>query len=342
MNQNWKIFKRYAPWLLLLLCVDGLAAVLLWLADIQAFYALMGVIILATILLFTMVFVVVCNHEHKRKQAFESFLSNPDELNEKSLLKLCSDAEREMILLLGRVLREKDNSIDQLLTRVLDYEEYVEAWAHETKTPLSLLTMLLDNRREELPENFAFKLDYIRNRMQEFINQMLFYSRLKGSQKDYLFELINLLTCIEEVLDDYQPLLEEKRFKITMQVPDILVYSDRRGLNFLISQIISNSIKYSSITNLPELSIKAVKTDYNYVLAISDNGMGVRSCDVPYIFEKGFTGDSGDGRKKATGMGLYLAKEIAKDLNILLNVESEWGKGFTMEIVFPIVDPSSS
>jgi len=47
---NWKIFKQYAPWLLLLLCVDGLAAVLLWLADVQAFYALMGFIILATML----------------------------------------------------------------------------------------------------------------------------------------------------------------------------------------------------------------------------------------------------------------------------------------------------
>ena len=339
MKQNWKIFKQYAPWLLLLLCVDGLAAVLLWLADVQAFYALMGFIILATMLLFTVVFIAVCRHEHKKRQAFENFLSSPDELNEKSLLKLCGDAEKEIILLLGQVLREKNNSINQLLTRVLDYEEYVEAWAHETKTPLSLLTMLLDNRREELPENFAFKLDYIRNRMQEFINQMLFYSRLKGTQKDYLFEFINLHTCIKEVLEDYMPLLEEKRFQIKTQVPEIFVYSDRRGLTFLISQVISNSVKYTG-ANIPELCIKAVKTDRNYVLSISDNGIGVRSSDLPYIFEKGFTGNSGDGRKKATGMGLYLAKEIAKDLNILLNVESEWGKGFTMKILFPIVDNS--
>ncbi|GAE90477.1 hypothetical protein [Acetivibrio straminisolvens] len=107
MNENWKIFKQYAPWLALLLCVDGLSSILLWLADIQSFYALMGFIILATLLLFSVVFVVVCNHEHKKRQAFESFLSSPDDINEKSLLKLCSDAEKEMILLLGRVLREK-------------------------------------------------------------------------------------------------------------------------------------------------------------------------------------------------------------------------------------------
>jgi len=68
-------------------------------------------------------------------------------------------------------------------------------------------------------------------------------------------------------------------------------------------------------------------------LSISDNGIGVRSSDLPYIFEKGFTGNSGDGRKKATGMGLYLAKEIAKDLNILLNVESN-GERFYNENSF--------
>jgi len=66
-------FKQYAPWLLLLLCVDGLAAVLLWLADVQAFYALMGFIILATMLLFTVVFIAVCRHEHKRGRLLKTF-----------------------------------------------------------------------------------------------------------------------------------------------------------------------------------------------------------------------------------------------------------------------------
>lgn len=63
----------------------------------------------------------------------------------------------------------------------------------------------------------------------------------------------------------------------------------------------------------------------------------MRNCDLPYIFEKGFTGDYGEGRNKATGMGLYLAREIAKELNISLQVNSEWGKGFEIQISFPVV-----
>ena len=113
------------------------------------------------------------------------------------------------------------------------------------------------------------------------------------------------------------------------------VCSDRRGLRFLLRQVISNSIKYCG--KEPELIFTFFKENDCHVLSIRDNGMGVRSCDLPYIFEKGFTGDSGEGRKKATGMGLYLAKEMAKELNLSLDANSEWGKGFEVRIVFPVV-----
>ena len=69
---------------------------------------------------------------------------------------------------------------------------------------------MLDNRRDTLPEAVGFKLDYARNRMQAFIDQMLYYARLRGARRDYRFERLTLRSCIDEVLDDYRPLLEEK------------------------------------------------------------------------------------------------------------------------------------
>lgn len=195
--------------------------------------------------------------------------------------------------------------------------------------------LLLDNRRDELPPIVSFKLDYIRNRMQEFVDQMLFYARLKGARRDYLLEYLHVRMCIEDVLEDYKPLLDEKQFQIEFCLPDDIIYSDRRGLYFLLRQIISNSIKYCS--QEPKLCFHSFYKDGCYVLSIKDNGMGVRNCDLPYIFEKGFTGNSGEGRKKATGMGLYLVKEIAGELNITLHVNSKWEKGFEMQIVFPVV-----
>lgn len=335
MKHSMKTIRANIPWLLLLFCIDAFAALLLWIADVQAFYAMTAVIVLATVLLFSLVCFLIVHRERKKEQAFHAFLYNPDEYHEELLLETVSAAERESIRLLGKTLRDKQLAYAELETQLADYEEYVESWAHETKTPLSLLTFLMDNRRDELPPSVSFKLDYIRNRMQESISQMLFYARLKSARKDYLFEHIPLRACIEDLLEDYGPLLEEKQFQIQLNLSSDAVYSDRRALYFLLGQMISNSIKYCGED--PELCFSALQRDDAYVLSIKDNGIGVRSCDLPYIFEKGFTGDSGEGRKKATGMGLYLAKETAKELNVTLNVNSEWGQGFEIQISFPIV-----
>ena len=332
-----KFLLRYIPWLLLLLGVDAFAALLLWLADVDAFYAMATVILLFTLLIFSALSFVLFYLEKKREQAFLDFLYQPDEYHEELLLKAVGLPQSEQILLLGRVLREKQTAYINLQEQWGDYEEYVESWAHEIKIPLSLLTLLLDNRREELPAAIAFKLDHIRNRMQESVDQMLFYARLKSPGKDYLYEYVPIRSCIEELLEDYTPLLEEKNFKIQCCLSDSdTVYTDRRGLRFLLGQLISNSIKYCG--QEPELHFHSFLKDSRYVLSVRDNGNGVRGCDLPYIFEKGFTGDSGEDRKKATGMGLYLVKEIAKDLNLSLHVSSQWGEGFEMQIAFPLVD----
>lgn len=335
MKHSIKAILQYIPWLLLLLGIDAFATLLLWLADVQAFYSMVIVLVLSTVLLFTFICWAIIHREQKKEQAFLAFLYNPDESHEELLLETVSLAQQESIRLLGKILRDKQLAYTKLQTQLADYEEYVESWAHETKTPLSLLTLLLDNRRDQLSPLVRFKLDYIRNRMQESVDQMLFYARVKSARKDYLFEHIPIRTCIEDLLEDYRPLLEEKQFQIQLSLSDDTVYSDRRGLYFLLGQIISNSIKYCG--EAPELCFSFFQKDGCHVLSIKDNGIGIHGCDLPYIFEKGFTGDSGEGRKKATGMGLYLAKEIAKEINVTLNVNSEWQQGFEMQISFPVV-----
>lgn len=256
------------------------------------------------------------------------------------MLKTVCAAWAPSVRLLGAALRERQNAYCSLQDRVMDYEEYVEAWVHEAKMPLSLLPLLLDNRREELPGQVAYKLDYIRNRLQEFVDQMLFYARLKGARKDYLFEYVNVGECIREVLEDYYPLLEEKKFQVAFpeELAAELVYTDRRGLRFLLQQAVSNSVKYCR--REPRLCFEMVKREKSRILKIRDNGPGTPACDMPYLFEKGFTGESGQDRKKATGMGLYLAKEMARDLGLTLEAESRLGEGFQIAVAFPVVEDS--
>ena len=318
MKRNGSYLRQYLPWLGLLLGVDALAALLLWLVDARAFAAMTAVIVLATVFLFAGVCAVLCARSKKRERAFTAFLTAPDAAHEQALCRLLSANEAQSVHLLGETLRAQQQAIAQLQAQMDDYENYVELWAHEVKTPLALLTLVLDNRRDTLPEAVGFKLDYVRNRMQAFIDQMLYYARLRGARRDYRFERLTLRGCIDEVLDDYRPLLEEKGFRVEIRPTDETVFADRRGLCFLLGQVVSNSVKYA--LEKPVLTFSLENGGTATVLSIRDNGPGVRACDLPYVFEKGFTGDSGHEKNKATGMGLYLAREVAKDLGTDGNV----------------------
>ena len=303
MKRNGSYLRQYLPWLGLLLGVDALAALLLWLADARAIAAMSAVIVLATVFLFGGVCAVLCARSKKREWAFTAFLTAPDAAHEQALCRLLSANEAQSVHLLGETLRAQQQAIAQLQAQMDDYENYV---------------------------------DYVRNRMQAFIDQMLYYARLRGARRDYRFERLTLRGCIDEVLDDYRPLLEEKGFRVEIRPTDETVFADRRGLCFLLGQVVSNSVKYA--LDAPVLTFSLENGGTATVLSIRDNGPGVRACDLPYVFEKGFTGDSGHEKNKATGMGLYLAREVAKDLGLTLTAASDWGAGFAVRVSFPVVE----
>lgn len=334
MNCFWKSIKRNALWLFALLIMDIFSALLLWLTDVQAFWTLLILILLWSFMFFVVVLAYVNIKEKKKQKIFQTFISDPDVVNEEKLLQVVSQQEREQIQLLALVLRDNRLRLCNLSEELRDYEEYVESWVHEAKTPLALLTMIMDNRADELPFEIQTKLDYVCNQLQEDITQMLYYARLKSSTKDYRFEELDLQSLLKDVLADYEPLLEEKHFVIKNEVKEEQVFTDRRGLQFMLGQIINNVIKYS--TDNPMLTTSTQHTTREIILSITDNGSGVKSYDLPYIFQKGFTGDSANNRNKATGMGLYLTKKMADDLNLKLDVQSEYNSFFKISIRFPI------
>lgn len=336
MNYFWTSIKRYALWLGALMTIDIFSALLLWLSDAQAFWTLLILILLWSFIFFVVVLTCVNLKEKKKQKLFQTFISDPDIVHEERLLQVLSEQEREQIQLLAFVLRDNRLRLCDLSEELRDYEEYVESWVHETKMPLALLTMILDNRADELPFELQTKLDYVCNQLQEDVTQMLYYARLKSSTKDYHFEELNLQILMKDTLTDYEPLLEEKHFIIKIDIEkEERVFTDRRGLQFMLGQIISNAIKYSSSN--PSLIISTQCTTRKIVLSITDNGCGVKDYDLPYIFQKGFTGDSSDNRNKATGMGLYLTKKMADDLNLKLEAESEHKKYFRILIHFPVL-----
>ena len=333
MKKYGSILYAHLPWLIFALSGDIFFAVLLWITDARAFSMLTLSIFLFSIMTFLLACGVILISERRTSRELSKYLSQPDEAHAQILLSYLKGEEKKRTKALCDLLNERETRLSREITRSEDYEEYVEAWAHEAKTPIALLTMVLDNNQETMDPEMVYKIEYVRARLSETVEQMLQYSRIKGGRKDYLFENIKISDVIEEVLEDYRPLLSEKNFTVINEVKDERIYADHRGLRYMLGQFVSNSIKYTSED--PKIRI-FVREDNQ--LVVEDNGIGVKKSDLPFLFERGFTGNTGEARKKATGMGLYLASKIAEDMKMELKVSSEAGKGFEIVVQYPMVE----
>lgn len=333
--------KKYIFWFILLAVYNVMFAIFLWLVDADGFTRLLCGIILGSLGLYCISIFVVYKAENRKEKAMTEFLENPDFIHEEEAAKLVTGREKSQLHVIGNLLRERDQKIKEQNLNIQEYEEYIEIWAHEIKTPLALMTFILDNREDEISPAVYHRLEYTRSQMQEDIDRILYYARLKSAHVDYMFERISLLECCQDVLNEYGILLQERKFRILNDVQDLYVISDKKGLVFLISQVISNSIKYAKIEDAnPFLNLF---TDINResgdcILGIRDKGIGVKPYDLPFLFQKGFTGDIGEQRKRATGMGLYLVKQIADALTIKIEVMEEYKEGFEIHFQFPNIN----
>ena len=104
--------------------------------------------------------------------------------------------------------------------------------------------------------------------------------------------------------------------------------TDEKWLVFVVEQILSNSLKYTSSGEI-SIYMDANQAD---TLIIEDTGIGIEAEDMARVFEKGFTGYNGRADKKSTGIGLHLCRQILKKLSHTIEIESEIGKGTMVKI----------
>lgn len=334
------IFLKYRIWLTIIVALDIMFGLFLWLIDAYSFTRIFGALVLGSLGLYCAAIFVVYRSESRKEKAIMDFLENPDLHQEEIAAGYVTGKEKGEIHFIGERLREKDQRIKEQDMNLLEYEEYIEIWAHEIKTPLALMTLVLDNRKDEISPIVYHRLEYISTQVQEDVERMLYYARLKSAHTDYLFTNISLCECCHDLLEEYGILLREGYINIIDEVENLQVISDHKGLHFLIRQVISNSIKYrkaEEINPFINLSTGIAKESGDIILTIRDNGIGVKTYDLPFLFDKGFTGDIGAQRNTSTGMGLYLAKQIADHLKIRIEVSEEYKDGFEIRFWFPSV-----
>lgn len=315
-------------WIISQFILTAFFVFLAWLAYPEAFAVLVGVMVVTSVLLMVLPISFLMRKEGAIQSAFRLFLTEPDLENEQTFYRLLPRRSHARIQQLGETLREKEDCLTQQALEVSDYETYIEEWVHEIKKPLSLLTLVLDNRGDEMSALVSQRTSHARNEIQNDVEKILYFSRLRTVHRDYLFERVDLRAVCEEAIAENSSLIAESGLNIHFEGGEAAVVSDRRSLLFILAQLIHNSTKYAGKAAHLAITIEAGES---VVVTFHDNGPGVSAGDLPFVFDKGFTG----GRAKATGMGLYLAQRLAKDLNIELIAET--ANGFSISLVFPQV-----
>ncbi|MGG7057917.1 sensor histidine kinase [Clostridium nigeriense] len=332
------ILTKNRIWIIVILILNFIFGVLLWLVNDKAFIYIFPTMVTGSLILYFSIVFILYKNDLKREEAINNFLNEPTKDKENEIISLFYYEEVKVIKSIGEILREKQNTINTYKQGINEYEEYVEAWAHEIKTPLGLMTFVLDNRKEEISEIAYKRLQYSRTKMQEDIERMLYYARLKSTCNDYFFKELSLKESCIEIIEEYKVILQENGIGVILDIKDYNVLSDKRGIQFIIRQVISNAIKYKNIeVSKKQIVISSDDNEKNIRLNIRDNGIGVKAYDLPFIFEKGFTGEIGEQRKNSTGMGLYLAKQVADGLKINLEVNENYTEGFEISLTFPKV-----
>lgn len=272
----------------------------------------------------------------KYKNYYNEIEAKLEKLNKKYLvpemIKEANFVEGEKLNnILKEISRDMHENVKYYKDMQEEYREYIEAWVHEIKTPIASAKLVIENNKNEVTDKIDLQLD----RIERFVEQVLYYSRSNNVGKDYIIKQSDLNNIVRNVIKrNYRDFIH-KKIKLDIQDTSEVVYSDGKWTEFILNQIIVNSIKYSRDKE-PMINIYSIKETNSVMLIIEDNGVGINHKDINRVFEKGFTGDNGRKFSKSTGMGLYLCEKLCTKLGLKIAIDSDPEKGTKVTLIFPL------
>ena len=231
---------------------------------------------------------------------------------------LIEEDYRQLIRALGEEKQRQTSAMD---LRMSDMQDYFTLWAHQIKTPIAAMRLILQTK----PENSATEIEGELFRVEQYVEMVLNYLRLDSDSTDFVFKTYALDEIIRQCVRKYAKQFIRKKISLEYQGTTLQVLTDEKWLCFVIEQILSNALKYTAAGSIRIFT-------QGETLVIADTGMGIAPEDLPRVFEKGYTGYNGRTDKKATGIGLYLCKRILNRLGHGIAIRSVVGQGTAVSI----------
>lgn len=201
--------------------------------------------------------------------------------------------------------------------RLRDMTGYYTLWAHQIKTPIAAMRLLL--QEADTPDRGPLEAELLK--IEQYVEMALSYLRLDSETTDYVLEDCPLDGILRQAVRKFSRIFILKKISLDFRETGKTVLTDGKWLAFVVEQVLSNALKYT-----PEGGTVRIYGDGD-TLVIADSGIGIREEDLPRVFEKGFTGYNGRTGRKSTGIGLYLCKLVMERLNHGISVTSRPGQG---------------
>ena len=274
---------------------------------------------------------------YNKNKTFKNINNIIDKLDEKYLIsEIINKPKREEKLAYYNILKKANKSMIENVTDIKnhqkEYKEYIESWVHEIKIPITSAKLLCENNKNDITNKIDEELEEINN----YVEQVLFYARLEQVSNDFMIKEINLQNVVKNVILRNKKIMIQNNMKVDIENINCICYSDEKWLEFILNQIIINSIKYKKLNN-STIWISVEQDKDNVKLKIRDNGLGIKKSELGRIFDKGFTGSNGRNHKRSTGIGLYLCKRLCTELGMKIFADSNEGEYTEIVILIPRV-----
>jgi signal transduction histidine kinase len=215
--------------------------------------------------------------------------------------------------------------------------------SHELRTPLTLLLLPLEalmHRFDALPDDGTREMLGTMHangmRLLKLINDLLDLIRLESGRMDVKSEPLVVEDFIKGLTSAVRQVAEDKRIKWEAHVDPQLaaILTDRDKVEKIVLNLLFNALKFTPADGRVEL--RAERHGGDFVLIVSDTGVGIAKKNLPFVFDRFWQADSSSRRKfQGVGIGLALVKELVEMMQGGVTVESEEGKGTTFTVRLP-------
>jgi len=219
--------------------------------------------------------------------------------------------------------------------------EFVAHVSHQLKTPLSLLSAVLETIRLERvrsPQTLVRYHEILRqqtDRLSALVERVLEFSRIESKRSAYEFERVDLGELVRETVDAFARSLEADGFSMHVKVsaPTPTAWADAAALEQALVNLLDNAVKYSGDDRT--IHVEVSSTSAAVTIAVTDRGIGISADEQPHVFDRFYRGAGSSMNRRGFGLGLAICAELVAAHGGRVLVESEPGHGSTFTVRLP-------